>query len=98
MAAQHFPAEAVDYAAEQVWGDHFRIIGRRYWERDLSDVAWNQVTPHEFAQACQWYLVEHTDEDPSAHPAYHYKVAIDLIRSKIIVRTRESGFTPPQTP
>lgn len=98
MGAPHFPAVAVDYATEAVWRDYFRIIGRRYWTRDLSDAAWIQVTPQEFAQACQWYLLESTDEDPSAHPTYHYKVATDLIRSQVVVRTRDSGFMPPPSP
>lgn len=98
MAASHFPAESVNYAADYVWHDTFRVIGRRYWVRDLKDTAWMRVTPHEFTEACQWYLLEHTDEDVSAHPTYHYKVAVDLIRSQIIARTRDVGFTPPVSP
>lgn len=99
MPSKPFQPDALAYAVEQLWStDPHRITGNRYWIETDDGEDWVRASAPEFAQACKWYLLEHTDEDQSEHPFSHYQRAVTHIQGEIRSKTRISGFTPPDRP
>ena len=98
MPSKHFEKTAINHAGDEMWNDPFRVVGRRYYTQDDALRRWYQVTAQEFNDAVIYYLLDHTQEDQSAHPRFHYTIAVAQVRSQLAARTRLSSFTPPDRP